>query len=162
MNCSEVADILEVRDPARAPCPGGLRDHLKSCARCREEYPELVWLFEARDAEAAVRTPTVALPRKASRFRVRWGAAAAILLVAVWLGWQAFTSRERRPDTDRLAENPTRPAAVADRGVLSGDLGTVSYCTVTVDRGHRQESLTMADVLPDLTPASNVGERSPH
>jgi hypothetical protein len=166
MNCEDVAAILEVSDPARAPDPARLRDHLNGCSPCRERYPDVVWLLEARDDERPVRVPAPAVPRETLRVKVGWAAAAAVVLVAGWLGWQAVKGTEKpteRPtETDRTTGAPPAAAAAAVREYVGGDLGTVSYRTVTIDRGHRYESLTMTGVLPLSRPARRSGERRPH
>lgn len=161
MNCEDVVAILEVSDPARAPHPARLRDHLTRCAPCRERYPDVVWLFEACDAERPVRVPALPVPRETSRFKVGWAAAAAVVLIAAWFGWQAVKGTERHAETDRTTVRPIRPAVAEVRGHLGGDLGTVSYRTVTIDRGHRQGSLTMTEVLPLSRPMSAAGETRP-
>jgi len=161
MDCKDVAAILEVSDPARAPHLARLRDHLTSCSACREGYPDVVWLLEACDAERPVRVPALAGPRETSRFKVGWAAAAAVALIAAWLGWKAVNGTERHAETDRTTARPTRPAVAAVRGHLGGDLGTVSYRTVIMDRGHRQGSLTMTEVLPLSRPMSASGETGP-
>ncbi|MBN1320031.1 MAG: hypothetical protein JXA87_04230 [Thermoleophilia bacterium] len=158
MNCSEVSALLALQDPARAPDVRQLGDHLTDCARCRNQYPELAWLLEVRPADRPVRVPVFAPPLRSAWISARW-LAAAVLLTAGWFGWDMFSGADRHPEPHHPDTRPPIPAATTDRGFVAGDLGTVSYRSITIHRGHRNEAVTMTGVLPHAVAASPPEDR---